>query len=143
MVFIWLFLTRNYWSSLDYDLMASIWEKTISILAGNLISGRSYLITAVTSDFSVWRSLRGRLIKVIRVHFLSISIIFLGPWFQYLISTFFRKYVWWLNWRAESKKSFFRAHLVLSSQKPQGFCTDRLNQISHLYHYQTKVYSSN
>ena len=28
--------------------MASIWEKAISILAGNLNSGRSYLITAVT-----------------------------------------------------------------------------------------------
>ena len=28
--------------------MASIWEKAISILAGNLNSGRRYLITAVT-----------------------------------------------------------------------------------------------
>ena len=26
------FLSRIYWSSLDYDLMASIWEKVISIL---------------------------------------------------------------------------------------------------------------
>ena len=28
--------------------MTSIWERAISILAGNLNSGRSYLITAVT-----------------------------------------------------------------------------------------------
>ena len=28
-------------------MMASIWEKAISILSGNLNSGRSYLITAV------------------------------------------------------------------------------------------------
>ena len=49
-VFKWLvfFLSRNYWSSLDHDLMASIWEKDISILAENLNSGGSYLITAVT-----------------------------------------------------------------------------------------------
>ena len=40
-------LFRNYWSLLDHDLMASIREKNISILAGNLNSGRSYLITAV------------------------------------------------------------------------------------------------
>ena len=32
--------------------MASIWEKAISILAGNLNSGRSYLITAVTAAAS-------------------------------------------------------------------------------------------
>jgi hypothetical protein len=31
-------LFRNYWSSLGHDLMASIWEKAISILAGNLNS---------------------------------------------------------------------------------------------------------
>ena len=35
------FLSRNYWSSSDYDLITSIWENTISILAGNLNSGRS------------------------------------------------------------------------------------------------------
>ena len=40
------FLSRNYWSSLDHDLMASIWEKAISILTGSLNSGRRYLITA-------------------------------------------------------------------------------------------------
>ena len=46
--FMWLgFLSRNYWSWLDHDLMASFWEKAISILAGNLNSRRSYLITAV------------------------------------------------------------------------------------------------
>ena len=46
LAFIWLgFLSRNYLSSLDHDLMASIWEKAISILAGNLNSGRSYLIS--------------------------------------------------------------------------------------------------
>ena len=48
LAFIWLgFLSRKYWSSLDNDLMASILEKAISILAGNLNSGRSYLIAAV------------------------------------------------------------------------------------------------
>ena len=41
------FLSRIYWSSLDHSLIASIWEKAISILAVNLNSGRSYLITAV------------------------------------------------------------------------------------------------
>ena len=39
------FLSRNYWNELD--LMASIWEKAISILAENLNSGRSYLNTAL------------------------------------------------------------------------------------------------
>ena len=48
LVLIWLgLLSRNYWSSLDHDLMASIWEKVISILAGNLNPVRSYIITAV------------------------------------------------------------------------------------------------
>ena len=41
------FLSRTYWSSLDHDLMASIRGKAISILAENLNSNRSYLITAV------------------------------------------------------------------------------------------------
>ena len=41
------FLSRNYWSLLDHDLMASNLEKAISILSGNLNSGRSYLIAAV------------------------------------------------------------------------------------------------
>ena len=36
------FLSRIYWSSLDHDLMASIWGKAISLLARNLNSGRSY-----------------------------------------------------------------------------------------------------
>ena len=31
--------------------MASIWEEAISILAGNLNSGRSYLITAVRNMY--------------------------------------------------------------------------------------------
>ena len=49
LAFIWLdFLSRNCWSSSDHDLMASIWEK-----AGNLNSGRSYLITAVEIFFSI------------------------------------------------------------------------------------------
>ena len=49
-----LVLSRNYWSSL-----ASIWEKSISILVGNLNSVPSYLITAVqdtTMNFSLARS---------------------------------------------------------------------------------------
>jgi hypothetical protein len=51
LAFIWLgFLSRIYLSSLDHDLMASISEKAISILARNLNSGRSYLITAVCAD---------------------------------------------------------------------------------------------
>ena len=45
-----------YWSSLDHDLMASILEKAISILAGNLNSGRSYLITALPYDYIYVRS---------------------------------------------------------------------------------------
>ena len=45
---VWLdFLSRNYWSLLDHDPMTSIWKKAISILVGNLNSGRCYLITAV------------------------------------------------------------------------------------------------
>ena len=44
--FIWLdfFLSRNCWSLSDYDLIASIWEQAISILAGNLNSGHGYLL---------------------------------------------------------------------------------------------------
>ena len=45
--FFWLgFLSRNYWSSLDHDPLA-FEKKAISILVGNLNSGRSDLITAV------------------------------------------------------------------------------------------------
>ena len=55
LAFIWFgFLSRKYWSSLDHDLMASIWGKAISILAGNLNSGRSYLITAVWLSLIYW-----------------------------------------------------------------------------------------
>ena len=55
LVLIWLgFLSRNFWSLLNHDLMASIWEKAISILAGNLNSSRSYLITAVVKPPSMW-----------------------------------------------------------------------------------------
>ena len=43
----WFPISCQNWSSLDHDLMASIWEKAISILPGNLNSGRSYLIIAV------------------------------------------------------------------------------------------------
>ena len=35
--------------------MANIWEKAISILAGNLNSGLSYLITTVTRRYQVWK----------------------------------------------------------------------------------------
>ena len=48
------FLSRNYWSSLYHDLMAIIWEKAISILAGNLNSGHSYLITAVIRGLHIF-----------------------------------------------------------------------------------------
>ena len=41
------FLSRIHWSYLNHYLMANIWGKDILILAGNLNSGRSYLITAV------------------------------------------------------------------------------------------------
>ena len=41
----WFFI-QNLLSLLDDDLMANILEKAISILAENLNSGRSYLITA-------------------------------------------------------------------------------------------------
>ena len=43
----WFFI-QNLLSLLDDDLMANILEKAISILAGNLKLGPSYLITAVT-----------------------------------------------------------------------------------------------
>ena len=47
------FLSRNYWSLLDHALMASIWEKAISVLAGKLNSGHSYLITAIYYKYSI------------------------------------------------------------------------------------------
>ena len=53
-IYMALFLSRNYWSSLD--LMASIWENVISILTGNLNSGCSYLITAVTISGQICRN---------------------------------------------------------------------------------------
>ena len=37
------FLSRKYWSLLNYHQMADIWEKTILILAENLNSGLSHL----------------------------------------------------------------------------------------------------
>ena len=37
----------------DHDLMANIWEKAISILAGSLNSGRIYLIKTVHYDKTV------------------------------------------------------------------------------------------
>ena len=40
-------LPRKYWTLLNHDLMASR-EKAISVMAGNLNSGRSYLNTAVS-----------------------------------------------------------------------------------------------
>ena len=55
----WLgFLSRIYWSLLDHDLMVSTWEKAISILAGNLNKGRSYLITAVIFEGKMYVSIR-------------------------------------------------------------------------------------
>ena len=63
LAFIWLgILNRIYWSSLDHDLTASIWEKAISILAGNLNSGRIYIITTVPKQVrkSVGRSVERR-----------------------------------------------------------------------------------
>ena len=51
-------LSRSYWSWLNHPLMANIWEKAISILAGNLNSVLSYLITTVlglkSSTFPLW-----------------------------------------------------------------------------------------
>ena len=41
------FCCRNYWSWLNHHLMANIREKVISVLAGNLNLGLSYLITTV------------------------------------------------------------------------------------------------
>ena len=49
--FLWFFLSTIYWSSLYHDLMARLWEKVISILAGNLNSSRCYLITTVQKFF--------------------------------------------------------------------------------------------
>ena len=53
----WFFYPETIGSSLDHDLMASIWEKAISIMAGNLNSSRSCSCTMfdvfepITSDF--------------------------------------------------------------------------------------------
>ena len=59
---IWLgLLSRNYWSSSDHDLMASIWEQAISILLGNSNSGRSYHNTAVQICMSKMSIIRGSL----------------------------------------------------------------------------------
>ena len=41
--------------------MATIWEKAISILAGNLNSGRSYLITAVPCHLEIEAEVWGKL----------------------------------------------------------------------------------
>jgi hypothetical protein len=41
------FWSRNYWDWLNHHLMANIWEKVNSILAENLNSCLSYLITTV------------------------------------------------------------------------------------------------
>ena len=70
------YLSRNYWSLLDNDLTASIWEKAISILARNLNSGRSYLITTVceSTDYG-----RAQGFAIYRHHILSVIMI----WFSY------------------------------------------------------------
>ena len=43
--------------------MASIWEKAISILAGNLNLGHSYLITAVTECYSLKGKIQKKVFK--------------------------------------------------------------------------------
>ena len=58
------FLSWNYWSLLDHDLMVSIWKKAISILARNLNSGGSYLITAVNNFSKVGRFEKSASLKV-------------------------------------------------------------------------------
>ena len=70
------FLSRIYWSLLDHDLMASIWEKAISILAGNLNSRRSYLITAVSIIFLafIWLGFLSRIYWSFLDHELMTSI---------------------------------------------------------------------
>ena len=42
-IFMAWFLSRNYWSLLNHDLKASIWEKANPIFAGNYNSSLSYL----------------------------------------------------------------------------------------------------
>ena len=44
---------NNYWSLLNHPMMANIWEKDVSILAENLRSDLSYLITIVTPLLTV------------------------------------------------------------------------------------------
>ena len=76
LVIIWLvFLSRNYWSSIYHDLMSSIWEKVIWILAGNLNSGRSYLITAVKSGVEMSCNLFSNGVFVIVRIFPDLSVI--------------------------------------------------------------------
>ena len=47
LVFVPLGFLFTKWSQLNHPLVANMVEKVISILAGNLNSGRSYLITTV------------------------------------------------------------------------------------------------
>ena len=69
-------LSRIYWCFLDHDLMASIWEKAISILAGNLNSGRSYLITTAASKVNLlFNSLLGRRRHYGYITILSVSVV--------------------------------------------------------------------
>ena len=69
----WFFLSRNYWIPLDHDLIDSIWEKDNSILAGNLNSGRSYLITAVQEEDYILLSLQ-------ELNFYNVRIVWSKHW---------------------------------------------------------------
>ena len=52
---------------LDHDLMANIWENIVSILAGNLNSGRSYLTTTVLVN-SAKNKQKVVIIKIVRCY---------------------------------------------------------------------------
>ena len=75
------FLSRIYWSALDHDLMASIWEKVISILAGNLNSSRSYPITALYLRTRLWKTKHSK-----AEHYSKIEVISIPPRMKFMLS---------------------------------------------------------
>ena len=64
------FWSKNYWGQLNHHLMANIWEKAKSILARNLISSLSYLITTVHGTVQLCCIARRRHVFIIH-HLLS------------------------------------------------------------------------
>ena len=72
------FCSKNYCSSINHHVMAIIWEKVVSIFAGNLYLDRNYLITTVQirNDFlpylKIWKHGLSAFFECTH-HFLKIS----------------------------------------------------------------------